>query len=65
MEQKYDMQVSSFIKKYVKKENQARFLELMIEWDSDEWSDGRHIRDSFYDLDLLNTKHAESKEGGK
>lgn len=57
MKQHYNMNVRGFINKYVKEENQARFLELMVEWDGD-----KSVIDSFYDFDLLEMKHKEAKE---
>ena len=59
-EQKYNMQVSSFANKYVKREYRKEFHRLMVEWD------GRNdVGLTFYDLDLLQWKYKEAKEGGE
>lgn len=62
MIQHNSMMVSTFMSLYVPDYCKARFKALMVEWDRDEWSDGNTVLSSFYDVDLLNVKRAESME---
>lgn len=57
------MQVKKFVNKYVPLENRKKFCQLMRDWDGDNFVSNSYVLDAFYDMDVLEMKLKESKEG--